>query len=502
MRRAVSSGRIIMKRSEKVFYLFSAAFSLALFSFILIKAVNFLFTDDEASSVLDLLYMNLGYFFGSYANTHLINSFFLWIEIHLFGFSELPLRIHSVFAYLLFAWTAFKFTKWVSPVYLRYCLLLAISLHPFLLDFFSMARGYSISFACMMAGLYCFVCFINENKKTTLYASFVWSALAVISCYVMLNFFLSMLCIYFFYSLFQQKEKMTFFRVFTSEKLFWTGSFLFTLFIVALVLRINPTSLTNAWGAKSFWYDSLYSIVSHLTLGISPDAFWPYLVFLLLIIVSLIFSMIDFYKTKRLTIQSFFCFLFLLIYLSYTTQYHVFNIAFVAQRGIIYLYPVIVLLIFFSFINAAPIFVKKIMPVVLLLCTTFMIVNFARNFSIERGVLTPYNDIEAAMKYIESIEHDKKTINLGVYDSGSAPVNYYLLKHNWNWMKNVGAGYRTTIGEYNFYGKVPVQTGRYDYFIIETKNLAEVENFQKIEILKEYPRTTLVLAKAEEETSK
>lgn len=486
-----------MNRSEKIFSLFSVAFTLSLLAYILIKAVNFMFTDDESSSLLDLLYMNVGYFFGSYANTHLINTFFLWIEMHIAGFSELALRIHSVLAYLVFAWAAFKFTEWVKPVYLRYLLLLAVSLHPFLLDFFSMARGYSISFACMMAGLYYFIKYFTKGKKGALYISFAWSGLSVISCYVMLNFFLSMLCIYFFLSFFQQKERKNIFRVFTSEKLFWTGSILCALFVIAMVLKINPTTLTDAWGSKSFWYDSLYSILTHLSLGLNHQAFWPYLFFMVLIITSLVFSMVDFYKTRQLTIPVFFSFLFLLIYLSYTIQYHVFNIAFVSHRGIIYLYPVIVLMIFFSFINAPFAPVKKIMPVALLLWTLFITVNFARNFSLERGVLTPYNDIEAALKYIESIEKGRKTISLGVYDSGSAPVNYYLLKHHWKWIKNVGSGYRTAMGEYNFYGKVPVQTGRYDYFIIETKNLTEVESFQKIKILREYPRNSLVLAKAE-----
>jgi len=87
---------------------------------------------------------------------------------------------------------------------------------------------------------------------------------------------------------------------------------------------------------------------------------------------------------------------------------------------------------------------------------------------------------------------------LGVNASASAPINYYVIKNKITWVKNIGAGYASESGEYKFYGKVPVATGKYDYFILEReKDLTVVEGFQKIKIIREYPATNLILTKAE-----
>ncbi len=489
--------------SGKKFIIYSSIFSLLMFCYILVRAMNFSFTDDEASSVLDILYMNVGYFFGSYANTHLINTFFLCLEMKITGFSELSLRIHSVISYLVFAWFVYRFALYSTRVYLRYLVVILLTLNPFMLDYFSMARGYSTSFACMMAGLYYFSRYmvVASVKKKHLYLGFFLSGLSVISCYVMLNFYLALLCIYFFYSLFKLPGSFVFkniMKVFWEERFLWLINILFVIVIMILLIKIGPSTLIGGWPAKSFWGDTLYSIVSHFNIYDNPYTFLIYCFFLLFVLIALIVSLFDLYLTRQLKLHSFFSVVFFLIYLSYTLQYHIFNIPFVSKRGIIYMYPIIMLMIFFSFSELNfPSKLQKIFTSSLCFISVWLVFNFCFNFSIKRGILTPPNDVEEIMKLIESTKSIDSTISIGVNASVSAPLCYYKIKNNFTWANDIGSGYSKKMGEYLFYGKVLTKTGYYDYFIIDRNELADVKTFQKIKIIKEYPATNLILAKAE-----
>ena len=281
-----------MNRISKLkFEIYCGIFSFFMFCYILIRAINFSFTDDEASSVLDILNMNFSYFFGSYANTHLINTFFLWIEMKVMGFSELSLRIHSVLSYLLFAYAVYKFACYSTNKYYHYLLPILLTLNPFMIDFFSMARGYSISFAFMMIGLYYFSRYIviEPSSKRQLYVSFLFSGLSVISCYILLNFYVALLSIYFFYTFLKTPTIFSLKNIgklFWSEIIFWFTNIFFILAILALLIKIGPLTIAAGWPAKSFWFDSLYSIISHFSIHESSYTIWVYYLFLLFIVVS------------------------------------------------------------------------------------------------------------------------------------------------------------------------------------------------------------------------
>jgi hypothetical protein len=89
------------------------------------------------------------------ANHHILHSLLCKLSLSLFGWNALALRLPSLLACLLFLVIAHRLARRLfpeSPIQLVLCAWLAF--HPALYDWFSLARGYSLALAFLLAALY------------------------------------------------------------------------------------------------------------------------------------------------------------------------------------------------------------------------------------------------------------------------------------------------------------------------------------------------------------
>ena len=161
---------------------------LILFIFAAYRSVKLDITNDEAFSFLNVDMLNTHMMYGT-ANTHWLNSFFMLIENTVLGHEPWQLRIHSVLSIALFAFFLLnifreKFSSWLllTPVTL-------LLLNPYLIDYFSLARGYALSIAFETIAFY----YIIQQKKENTQNIYFFSSLATLSNYT---------CIYFLYCFF------------------------------------------------------------------------------------------------------------------------------------------------------------------------------------------------------------------------------------------------------------------------------------------------------------
>ncbi len=128
-----------------------------LFVYIVIRAKLLSITWDEANTFFE--YVRTPHWFTQEynymsANNHLLNTWLMKISIALFGESEFALRLPNVIAGGIYLLASMKIAeklferKW--QILFAFFLL---TLNPFILDFFSTARGYGISLALMMCAL-------------------------------------------------------------------------------------------------------------------------------------------------------------------------------------------------------------------------------------------------------------------------------------------------------------------------------------------------------------
>ena len=87
------------------------------------------------------------------ANNHFLGSGIGALLYHVFGPSRLALRLGSTAAFLVYAWAAWRLGGQVRDRSVRCCLHGALLLCPFVLDFFSLFRGYAIEMAGWLMAL-------------------------------------------------------------------------------------------------------------------------------------------------------------------------------------------------------------------------------------------------------------------------------------------------------------------------------------------------------------
>lgn len=143
--------------------------SLLLFVYILLRAKLVALNWDEAFTFFEFVrhpkwtphdfnYMS--------ANNHLLNTWLMKCSVTFFGESELALRLPNVLAGGVFF---FYVTKLLAKIcakpwqlFAGFCL---VALNPFLLDFFSMARGYGLSLGLLAAALFYLVQSVEAEFK-------------------------------------------------------------------------------------------------------------------------------------------------------------------------------------------------------------------------------------------------------------------------------------------------------------------------------------------------
>jgi uncharacterized membrane protein len=100
------------------------------------------------------------------ANNHLLNTWLMKCSVNLFGESEFALRLPNVLAAgVYFFASGALLEKLFEKRWQIVLAFLVLTLNPFILDFFCVARGYGISLAMMMCGLLQITKYIYENQK-------------------------------------------------------------------------------------------------------------------------------------------------------------------------------------------------------------------------------------------------------------------------------------------------------------------------------------------------
>lgn len=163
-----------------------------IFSFSLLKAFSLSITYDEAYCYRHFVRHNILFSdTTSPVNIQLLNNFLMTVCYKLFGSEIFFLRLPNLLAHILFLVFSAKLLKKSMNGWLIIPCFLILNLNPYMLDFFSLARQYGLSFGTMMASiyyLYCFHCEREKNKYAVYSISF--GALSVFSSIVQLNFFL------------------------------------------------------------------------------------------------------------------------------------------------------------------------------------------------------------------------------------------------------------------------------------------------------------------------
>jgi hypothetical protein len=174
-----------------------AAVATALSVALILKASTLGMTHDEGSTYLNFVdYGSLLHAWsspGGSANNHLLNTLLMRLTTQ-FGQTELFVRLPNVLAGIFyFGWSAYWATRVTSSTPLRLAVFAALTLHPYLFDFFAVGRGYGLSMAFLLASLSYFAAWLESGRPRYWQVALAAGALAFTAHYVLLHYLLALI---------------------------------------------------------------------------------------------------------------------------------------------------------------------------------------------------------------------------------------------------------------------------------------------------------------------
>lgn len=319
------------------------------FAYVVIRANSLSFTHDEAFSYKFLIGQDDPQVT---ANHHILNTQLMGVSKSLFGKSELALRLPNVLAFLLFAAGYFLITT-RTKIKHSWLLFALYFFNPFVLDFFSLARGYGLSMGFVSISLYGSLrlnqseIWISFRKYTVL--AFLFATLALFSNLSAVNFYLVLLgyvlLIFFKKEFFQLPKKQVFVSI-----------ILFLLFLLPLYVAIDRLLYLKDLNELYFGADSLWDSLGTFAANTIYSAGYPefvyngiqYIIFIFFLIgvVVLFFRIKKFYEQDVLLI-------FPVMILGFYIEYIVFGAKFPMGRTTLFLYVIFLIYVarFFTFPN-------------------------------------------------------------------------------------------------------------------------------------------------------
>jgi hypothetical protein len=169
--------------------------SLAFLIYVIVRAVRVPITIDEAATYLNYVSSDiLAIFRFDSTNNHFLNTLLTKICWSLGGPGEFVLRLPNLLAYVVYLFFCFRIVdKFAKDRVIAVCGFLLFNLNPYVLDFFSLSRGYGLSLAFLMAALFFFFSFLDgtiegrPGQYRQLNLSLTAAALAVLSNFSLLN---------------------------------------------------------------------------------------------------------------------------------------------------------------------------------------------------------------------------------------------------------------------------------------------------------------------------
>ena len=188
------------KGAEALYKILIVACSVFFVGFEAVRAARVPLTYDEANTYLSFISPNfLAVFNFNTANNHFLSSLLAKISSAMAGSSELVLRLPNLLAYAAYLLFAFLIlNRFIKIKIIILCGYLLLSLNPFVLDYFSLCRGYGLSLGFLMASLFFFFSFLDKaaghkpNSLRQLQFSLTALCFGILANFSLLNVYLGL----------------------------------------------------------------------------------------------------------------------------------------------------------------------------------------------------------------------------------------------------------------------------------------------------------------------
>lgn len=423
------------------------------------------------------------------ANNHMINSLFLKYISQLFGTTEFLLRSPSLVSHLIYIIFSYKIIKKVSSPLIGLAGFLLLNLNPFMLDYFSLARGYAMAVSCTVVSIYFLFNYIESNKVKNLNWTFVFAMLAVLSNFCLLIFYISLVAVINLYWVASQSH-FKFNALLRKNIRVFLYSFLLAVIMFEPIRKLVKYKEFYDGGTNGFWSDTVGSLMGATLYGqsypqiVSVSLRYIIAVFSLVMIMSLAYNFY-FKKWKILTEKSTVSILLLFMTCIVSiAQHFILKSLFLMNRMALFFIPLfwIPVILFFSDyarLHNWKIISNSLIIIIAMVFTfhTFHALNtsYALIWRYDADTKQMLSDLEKQVKH-----EDKTHVKLGVMWLFEPTVNFYRTTKKYDWLEKVTE---------DDYRKI-----HYDYYYLADSSLNFIHS-RNMSVIKHYSNSNSYLVK-------
>jgi hypothetical protein len=394
--------------------------------YIIVRAFNIVITHDEAYS-----FYNVKHFWYvetlCTGNTHWFN-FLAFKTAVLFNLEKVSqLRWFSIFCSGVFLTGAYFWIKSIKDIPTKVFAFSFALLNPYLIDYLSLARGYSAGIMFEVLMLICYCLAVKNNKRSLMFLSLFFAGMSAIANFNFFYVFTAFSLVYFYENYFKHR-----FLFFKNKQFYFDLFFLIT--ITALVLKALRfiTLCSNDIGAyggndlATSIFSGFIETLIYRNFNIELDTLniLAYILFSLLVVIA-IYGIL---KGKKHTNVWFglSCKLFLIILFLLIFNKLLLGILYPTYRTALFFYPLIALVVigFANFLISK----SKIGVYVLYIFSIIIVINFMMSISLSKIFdYSEQRDSKITFTYLESVGAKKVGIDPFLY---GVFRNYYQQTDN------------------------------------------------------------------------
>lgn len=463
-----------------------------LLSYSTIRAVKIPMTIDEATTFLVYVQIPIkDVFLNNPINTnnHFLNTLLIRLSTWILGDSDFVVRLPSLLGHFLYITFSFKLLRAISnQTIVIVCGIVLLHLNPYFMDFFGLARGYSLSWGFMMASMYYLFRYIQERKNKHIHWSLGLAGLSVYSILIALNYFLALIVAFNFiymHDYLNNKMDTTFIIYFLKKNIsvILTSLILFGL----LAYPISKVRANNEfYGEKgSFYNDTILSLINQSLFGKKyfgidfPDVL---AVIAIIVYVSvIIYSTVKILSRKNnstITGGLTFCILFSISCWSTIVQFYLLETPFLAGRTALILFPLfsIIPIFFFSLLSKKK-WLQLVVCSIPFLSYSFHFSKCANTFTVREWWFD--TNTKDVITYFLENEKPQKQITFGIKALNSPSFHYY--EKNWKIEDQVDMVRLEQLSKNEFL----------DYYYIEESQISEI-SIEQYKIIQKFDSRVLL----------
>lgn len=467
--------------------------------YVLMRALTLSFTHDEALSLLihaQASFLQLFRFDLPLASNANLNTILMKPIQYLLGYSEIVLRIPALVGFGFYLTGILKLLKNTRRgIFFIFALALMLW-HPFLIDYFSCARGYSLALGFFIWGIHLLLIRHQDPRLKYSVLSAMMFTLAVASH---LSFwpvsFSGHLCLLFLEVKSKRDACNDKSRPFY-EKIFLLMLSLIFSFLLTLIPTLQMAARDELYvgGLQGLWGDTFKSLMNVSVYGNPiPNGLTQWLLILCALIFLLVLAAII---TARIRNKNFtnshlpltYCTrIFILCILSLSISHQVLGFKYPVERTAIYFIPLFLLMLIYfqNWLISLKIKGIRVLSRSVFMMNILLVFHFMRCMNFTHFYSCTYDaDTKTMMQDLKEIYSGKTlpqdSVRLGVTWLFEPSVNYYILKDNISWLKWV---VRTGADDY------------FDYYYLTAEDSGIINKYG-LKALNKYSTSKATLAKS------